>query len=67
MKDMEKCPDCNRTECFGCEDGRCVVLIDNNFKKMKCPFFKTREQVKQEKEYCRERRELFGIRGTKKC
>ena len=64
MKDMEKCPVCDRSECFGCEDGRCIVLIENNFKK-ECPFFKTREQVKTEREYCRERREQLGIRGKR--
>lgn len=47
-------PECNRIECFGCEEGHCVILAKNIGKK-ECPFFKTREQVAQEKEYCRNR------------
>ena len=52
-------PQCKKTECFGCEEGHCIILTEKKFKK-ECPFFKTREQVAQEKEYCRER--LANIR-----
>lgn len=48
-------PVCNVTECFGCDEGRCTVLIDNKFEGKKCPFFKTREQVAEEKAYCEKR------------
>lgn len=44
-------PRCERTDCFGCEDGHCTVLNNNRFKNGKpCPFFKTRTQVKFERE-----------------
>ena len=47
---IEKCPTCDRAECAGCEDGHCVILTENWFKR-DCPFFKTREQVAEEKAY----------------
>lgn len=49
------CPVCNVTECFGHDEGRCVVLVDNNFNGRPCPFRKTKEQVEAEKEYCQNR------------
>jgi hypothetical protein len=52
--DIEKCPTCDRVECAGCEDGHCVILTGNWFTR-DCPFFKTREQVAEEKAYCEER------------
>lgn len=55
MKDLNKCPVCLTEECFGCEEGRCIVLTKKDFGGRKCPFFKTREQVAKEKEYCRQR------------
>lgn len=51
----QKCPSCNRKECFACEEGHCVVLIDNDFDYRECPFYKTKEQVAEEREYCRNR------------
>lgn len=50
----QQCPACTVKECFACEEGHCLILTKNNFDK-KCPFFKTREQVAKEKEYCRNR------------
>lgn len=55
MTAYKNCPICNMTECFGCEDGHCIVLTKKNFGERECPFFKTREQVAEEKEYCRNR------------
>ena len=55
MMDVQECPACNRAECFGCEEGHCVILIKNNFGKRGCPFFKTNEQVEKELAYCEER------------
>lgn len=49
------CPACDKAECFGCEDGACLVLIKNDFGYKECPFFKTREQVEKERQYCRNR------------
>jgi hypothetical protein len=54
MEIHKSSPECNRIECFGCEEGHCFVLAKKISKK-ECPFFKTREQVAQEKEYCRKR------------
>ena len=47
-------PACARDDCFGCQYGHCIVLVRNSFNK-ECPFFKTREQVAAEQEYCRKR------------
>ena len=52
-------PTCGEVECFACDDGHCIILTKKNFKKA-CPFFKTKEQVKNEKEYCRQR--MAGLR-----
>ena len=58
--DAESCPICDRAECAGCEAGHCVILTDNYFKR-DCPFFKTKEQVKEERAYCEERKaEIMG-------
>lgn len=51
MVDHNKFPACGKVECFAYQDGCCVLLTDNNFNK-DCPFYKTREQVAKEKEYC---------------
>lgn len=46
---------CGKADCFGCKDGKCDVLMKNNFGGRDCPFFKTEEQVQTEKAYCAER------------
>lgn len=48
-------PLCGVVECFGNNDGYCVVLANNEFGNRECPFFKTKEQVKEEKAYCEQR------------
>ena len=48
-------PSCEKNGCFANEDNRCMILINTKFGKRSCPFFKTGEQVEQEKEYCRKR------------
>lgn len=58
----KKCPTCAATECAACENGRCVTLIDNDFGKRKCPFFKTREQVAQDKAYRDQRLADLGLK-----
>lgn len=55
MSEYYKCPTCNVVECFACEDGYCLILTNNKFGERECPFFKTREQVEKEREYCRKR------------
>ncbi len=52
---IEEFPVCDRSDCFGCEEGHCIVLINNNFGERNCPFFKTNEQVEKELAYCAER------------
>lgn len=63
MVKFKNWPDCNRLECFGCEEGRCIVLIKKDFDEKKCVFFKTREQVAEERAYCENR--LADIRELK--
>ena len=57
MEVNEKCPTCGRSDCFGYQDGYCVVLSRNDFGDRSCPFFKTEEQVAKEKEYVNNRLE----------
>ena len=47
MKDINKCPTCDKVDCAGYEDGRCVVLKDK-IKNKECPFYKTKEQAEEE-------------------
>ena len=54
MIERETNPTCGVVECFGCEEGHCIILTKNNFNKA-CPFFKTREQVAKEKAMCAQR------------
>ena len=37
---------CHDSRCFACENGFCQILKDNDFKGKKCPFRKTRTQIK---------------------
>ena len=36
-------------DCFAYDSGTCRVLSNTNFEKGKCPFYKTREQTKEER------------------
>lgn len=63
MASIDKCKPCDKKECFGCEECRCIVLVDNNFGNKACPFFKTREQVEKEQEYVRQRLETRQIKA----
>ena len=55
MSELSRCPTCKVVECFGYDDGYCMTLTGNDFGDKECPFFKTREQVAEEREYCRKR------------
>lgn len=55
MKKYDKCPLCVMVECFACEQNHCVILTNNEFGYRSCPFFKTKEQVAEEKAYCENR------------
>ena len=48
-------PFCDKKSCFACEDFSCRILTTNDFGKKECPFYKTNQQVEEEKEYCRKR------------
>lgn len=54
VKGQMNCPYCGKSDCFACDGGKCVVLVDNNFRR-ECPFYKTKEQVEKEQAYCDER------------
>lgn len=41
-------PRCERRNCFGNEQGHCRILIQK--RKEPCPFYKTDEQIAEEKE-----------------
>ena len=51
MSELSRCPTCKVAECVGHDDGHCMMLTNNDFGQRKCPFFKTREQVAEEKVY----------------
>lgn len=55
MVDHNKFPACGKVECFANNEKHCVILTKKDFGTRECPFFKTREQVEKEKEYCRNR------------
>ena len=61
MRNLNYCPTCDMDGCFGNEEGHCLVLDETKFKNG-CPFFKTREQVETEKEYCRRRVDELRIK-----
>lgn len=42
-------PTCSRSDCFACHDGECHILTDLT-KRQPCPFYKTAEQFKHDKE-----------------
>lgn len=67
MVTFKNSPTCNVKECFACEEQHCVILSKKDFGVRKCPFFKTREQVEQEKEYCKKRLEDIRILEEESC
>lgn len=46
--DRANSPDCQNNKCFGCDNGKCLILSDNDFKGRSCPFFKTQKQLDDE-------------------
>lgn len=44
------CPRCGTSTCFAYKSGKCVILIDNNFGKRKCPFYKSQAQFERERD-----------------
>lgn len=56
-------PVCDAVACFACNGTQCTILDRKKFKTERCPFFKTREQLEQEREYCRKR--IAELRGNK--
>lgn len=56
---MAYAPACEKSTCFGFFRGRCAVLCDNNFGKRICPFFKTKEQKRQQELIGKERIKLL--------
>ena len=55
-------PACDEVMCFACNGTQCTILDRKKFVNRRCPFFKTREQLEKEREYCRER--MAKIRGN---
>ena len=47
---MKKMDECKRTECFGNTMGGCRVL-ETTYEDDKCPFYKTKTQVRLEREH----------------
>jgi len=35
---------CSRESCFGCVNGKCIILVKGYKDDMKCPFYKTKEE-----------------------
>lgn len=55
MYRSKESPMCGMVECFACKGHQCIILTDNEFGYRACPFFKTKEQVAEEKAYCKQR------------
>ena len=66
MAKINDSPTCNKMDCAAYEDGMCVCLIDTNFKKKECPFFKTTQQCAEEEANRRERLEQIAINKKEK-
>lgn len=61
---IQQHPDCLREDCFGCDRGRCHVLVDNDFGERECPFFKTTDQYQADRRASRERLKAIGWKGA---
>ena len=58
-------PACSRSECFACgKTNSCLILQDTDFKGHDCPFYKTKETYKIDRE--RADRRLLAL-GRKKA
>ncbi|MBQ9228747.1 MAG: hypothetical protein IJ168_07955 [Eubacterium sp.] len=42
-------PDCRCSDCFGCQNGRCMVLVAT-IRDKQCPFFKTAGRLGHERQ-----------------
>lgn len=64
MLDREA-PSCRRKTCFACakESEICMLLTDTNFGKRECPFYKTRETYRLDREQAERRLTRIGYRG----
>ena len=51
---------CDRKKCFSNQDGVCFVLSDTNFGKRECPFYKTRETYRLDREAASRRLARIG-------
>ncbi len=49
MSTNKSFPKCDNQICFGCSNGECTILRNNNFGRKPCPFFKTKAQLAEEK------------------
>lgn len=66
MRANPNCPACDVKECAANDSQHCVILIKKEFGARKCPFFKTKAQVAEEREYCQKR--MAELRkGMKVC
>ena len=48
MRTNKERPTCDKVDCAGCQEGRCISLTDNKFKNKECPFYKTKEQAEED-------------------
>lgn len=61
MMEYAKCPACRLTDCFANVEKHCTILRKKDFGTRKCPFFKTKEQAAEAREYFRKIMEDNGI------
>lgn len=64
---MDYAPSCAKSTCFGFFRGRCAVLCDNDFGERTCPFFKTKEQKRQQETVGKERIKLLKLMRKEMC
>ncbi len=59
MKDTVRCTH-NHKDCYAIQNGMCRLLKDTKFHGGDCPFYATKEQVKENRQKARERLERLG-------
>ena len=55
MTYLKNCPTCGAVDCDTNEEGHCIALTTTDFRNKKCPFYKTKEQAKNDRAKCEER------------
>lgn len=58
-------PSCDKKNCFAYQDGRCIALASNRFKR-ECPFFKDKKEKEIEDIRCEARVKKWKDNGKRR-